>query len=205
VEGAAMSTPRTMNTVYALFPDPDSVQRAVDGLRSSGVPADDIVVMSSEPIEEYEFSQRDAATWLHWIAGVGGIIGLAAATTLLVTTQNAWPIVTSGMPIVAWWPNLIIMFEMTMLGAILATVITLLITALLPGRSLPRFYDTEVADGYILVGIEDARDAARAAGGSSSRSSSQQRHSRLWTLSGFESLPRNHRIPPVFTVTCSTA
>ena len=27
------------------------------------------------------------------------------------------------MPIVAWWPNIIIMFELTMLGAILVTVV----------------------------------------------------------------------------------
>ena len=90
-------------------------------------------------------------------------MGLAAATALLVTTQNAWPMVTSGMPIVAWWPNLIIMFELTMLGAILATVLTLFVTALVPRRDLPRFYDPEVADGYILVGVEDAQDEARTA------------------------------------------
>jgi hypothetical protein len=149
------------NTVYALYSDPDSVQRAVEGLRGAGVAADDIAVMSSEPYEEHEFSHRDSATWLHWIAAAGGALGLAAATALLVYAQTAWPIVTSAMPIVAWWPNLIIMFEMTMLGAITATVITLLVTALLPGRRLPRFYDAAVSDGYILVGVEDAKDVAR--------------------------------------------
>ena len=144
-------------TVYALYDDPASVQRAVDGLRRAGVAEDEIAVMSSEPYEEYEFSHRDSATWLHWIAGGGGALGLSAAVALLVYAQTAWPIVTSAMPIVAWWPNLIIMFEMTMLGAILATVITLFITAMVPGR-LPRFYDPAVAQGYILVGVEDAKD-----------------------------------------------
>lgn len=148
-------------TVYALYTDPDSVQRAVEGLRGAGVAEDDIAVMSSEPFEEYEFSHRDSATWLHWIAGVGGAVGLTAATAFLVYAQTAWPIVTSAMPIVAWWPNLIIMFEMTMLGAILATVITLFMTAMLPSRKLPRFYDPAVSDGYILVGVEDAKDVAR--------------------------------------------
>lgn len=157
-----MKPRKGVRTVYALYEDPDTVQRAVEGLRAAGIPEDQIVVMSSEPYEEYEFSHRDSATWLHWIAGVGGAIGLTAATALLVTTQNAWPIVTSGMPIVAWWPNLIIMFEMTMLGAILATVITLFMTAMIPGR-LPRFYDAEVANGYILVGVEDAKDEGRIA------------------------------------------
>jgi hypothetical protein len=149
--------------VYALFPDPDAVQRAVNALRAAGVAEQEIIVMSSEPYEDYEFSHRDSATWLHWIAGCGGAVGLAAATGLLVLTQNAWPIVTSGMPIVAWWPNLIIMFEMTMLGAILATVVTLFMTALFPGRARPRFYDAEVADGHILVGVEQTGDEARIA------------------------------------------
>jgi hypothetical protein len=163
VEGEPVKARTGVRTVYALFESPDAVQRAVESLRGAGVPENEIVVMSSEPYEEYEFSHRDSATWLHWIAGVGGAIGLAAATGLLVTTQMAWPIVTSGMPIVAWWPNLIIMFEMTMLGAILATVITLFMTAMVPGRRMPRFYDREVADGYILVGVEDAKDQDRIA------------------------------------------
>ena len=158
-------------TVYALYSDPGSVQRAVEELRGAGIGEDEIAVMSSEPFEEYEFSHRDSATWLHWIAGAGGALGLTAAAALLVYAQTAWPIVTSGMPIVSWWPNLIIMFEMTMLGAILATVITLFMTAMVPGKKLPRFYDTAVADGRILVGVEDAKDetrvanALRAAGG----------------------------------------
>jgi hypothetical protein len=158
-----MTPARSARTVYALFSNPDAVQRAVDGLREAGVPENEIAVMSSEPFEEYEFSHRDSATWMPWIAAAGGAAGLAAATALLVVTQNAWPIVTSAMPIVGWWPNLIIMFEMTMLGAILATVVTLFITALAPGRKRPRFYDPEIADGYILVGVEDASDEARTA------------------------------------------
>jgi len=145
------------NTVYALYTDPESVQRAVDGLREAGVAEDDIAVMSSEPFEEYEFSHRDSATWLHWIAGAGGALGLAAAVALLVYAQTAWPIVTSGMPIVAWWPNLIIIFELTMLGAILATVIGLVVTAGL-GR-MRGLYDPEVTEGAILVGVENPAGA----------------------------------------------
>jgi hypothetical protein len=145
-------------SVYALFREPSSVQRAVDGLRAAGIGEREIVVMSSEPFEEHEFSHRDSATWLHWIAGLGGAMGLITATLFLIATQNAWPIVTSGMPIVAWWPNLIIMFEMTMLGAILATVCTLFMTALVPGRNAIAFYDPEISDGYIAVGVERSED-----------------------------------------------
>ncbi len=142
-----------MTALYALYDDPHAVQRAVDGLRAAGLADADIVVMSSEPFEEYEFSHRDSANWLRWIAGFGGVTGLGVAYWLTSYTQQAWPLVTSGMPIVSPWPNLIVIFEMTMLGAILATVVTLLITAKLPSR-LPRLYDPEVTNGYILVGVQ---------------------------------------------------
>jgi len=46
----------------------------------------------------------------------------------------------SGPTRTSWWTNLIVMFELTMLGAILAIVLTLLVTAGLRGpRS--RLYD----------------------------------------------------------------
>lgn len=146
-----------MTAIYGLYDDPDVAQRAVDGLRAAGAPDADIVVMSSEPFEEHAFGQRDHATWMPWIALLGGVTGCGLGYWLTSATQRAWPIVTSGMPIVAPWPNLIVIFEMTMLGAIVASVVTLLVTARLPGR-LPRLYDPEVSNGYILVGI--ARPAA---------------------------------------------
>ena len=90
-----------MNAVYALYDNPAAVQRAVDGLRAAGVADADIQIMSSEPFEEYEFGHKDSASWIHWIAGVGGIVGLASAYFLTTVTQQSWPLRTSGMPIVA--------------------------------------------------------------------------------------------------------
>jgi hypothetical protein len=149
-----------MNAVYSLFADPGSAQRAVDRLRAAGVADHDITVISSEPFEGYPFSQRDKATWLFWIAPAGGLLGLAFGVWLTTMIQRAWPIMTGGMPIVAWWPNLIIMFELTMLGGILATVITLVISAKLPfGAST--IYDPAVADGKILVGVEKPAESVR--------------------------------------------
>lgn len=147
-----------MKSVYGLYADSDGAQRAVDRLRAAGVAEREITIVSSEPIEDCEFSSRDKATWLYWLAGAGGVVGSLLALWLTTHTQTAWPIVTGGMPIVAWWPNLIIMFELTMLGAILATVITLFITAGIPfGKAAP--YDPEVSDGRILVGVENPQIA----------------------------------------------
>jgi len=148
-----------MSALYALYDDGDAAQRAVNGLRKAGVADSAITVISDQPMEAYEFGQMDRQTPIWYIASFGGLVGLAFGTWLTRMTELAWPLPTGNMPIVAWWPNLIIMFEMTMLFAILAAVITLLVTARLPGRR-PALYDPDVMNGKILVGVENPRDAA---------------------------------------------
>jgi ActD protein len=143
--------------IYGLYSDPESAQLAVDKLRRQGVRNDSITVVTSQPYEEYEFSHRFKQTWIFWIAAGGGALGLALGLGLALLTETSWPIVTGGMPIVAWWPNIIIMFELTMLGAILATVVGLFITTELPTRK-SRVYDPEVSQGKILVAIEKPAD-----------------------------------------------
>lgn len=149
-----------MKCVYGLYSDPHVAQQAVDNLRAAGVADTEITVISSEPFEHFEFGHRDAKTAMPWIAIAAGIIGLFATYYLLGASQRSWALVTSGMPVAPNWTNMIIIFEMTMLAAILATVVTLLITAGLPSKG-GKMYDTEVSDGYILVGVENPADAAR--------------------------------------------
>ena len=149
-----------MRAIYGLYNDPHVAQQAVDNLRAAGVADADITVISSEPFDHFEFGHRDAKTPMPWIAAGAGVLGLAASYYLLGASQLSWPLKTAGMPIVPLWTNLIIMFEMTMLSAIIATVITLLVTAGLPSRG-GKMYDPEVSDGYILVGIENPSDGAR--------------------------------------------
>jgi hypothetical protein len=148
-----------VSAVYALYSTPGGAQRAVDNLHAAGVGDHRITIVSGEPYEEQEFAHRERATWMWYIAAGGGLLGLATATWLTRMTEVAWPLPTGNMPIVAWWPNLIIMFELTMLGGILAAVITLLVAAKLPGRRTA-LYDPEVMDGKILVGVDNPSDQA---------------------------------------------
>jgi hypothetical protein len=147
-----------MKAVYGLYADGSSAQQAVNRLRAAGLSDREITILSAQPMEDFEFGHIDRKNWLWWIACGGGLVGMAAAFGLTWLTEMSWPINVGGLPIYAWWPNLIIIFEMTMLGAILATVIGLAITAGL-GRS-GGLYDPEVTDGSILVGVENpAADA----------------------------------------------
>jgi hypothetical protein len=142
-----------VKAVYALYPDGQAAQQAISRLHAAGLSDRDITIQSAQPMEDFEFGHRDKATWMWWIACAGGLIGMASALGLAWITEVAWPIDVGGLPIFAWWPNLIITFELTMLGAILATVLTLVVAARL-GRG-SAIYDPEVSDGKILVGVTD--------------------------------------------------
>src|SRR5204863_10099662 len=146
-----------MKAIYALYPTPVSAERAFEHLQSAGVNDRDIVVLSSEPHEEYEFAHRDRKSWMTWIAALGGFIGMGTGYSLTAITQRMWEINTGGMPIVTNWTNMIVIFELTMLGVVFSSVITLLITARLPGRA-PEIYDPEIADGKILIGVSNFRE-----------------------------------------------
>jgi Protein of unknown function (DUF3341) len=150
-----------MKAVYGLYPTGQVAQQAVNRLRAAGVADRDITIMSSQPMEDFEFGHMGGKTWMWWIACGGGLLGMATAIGLAWVTEMSWPINVGGLPTFAWWPNLIIIFELTMLGAILATVMTLLVTA---GLGRPSsFYDPAVSDGKILVGVANPPDANVAA------------------------------------------
>ena len=148
-----------MKAIYGLYLHGRSAQRAVDRLRTAGVPDAAITVLTSEPREDCEFSHMHARTKMWWIACGGGLTGFLVALGLLVYAETSWPIVVGDLPIVAWWPNLIILFELTMLGSILATVITLVVGALVSDRKAT-LYDPAVTEGQILVGVEDPSSAS---------------------------------------------
>jgi Alternative complex III, ActD subunit len=154
-----------MTGIYALYSDPDSAQRAVNSLRAGarelGIRAKDIRVLSSEPFEDEEFTVRESRSAMPWIAALGGVIGGLGGYALTTFTQRSYPLPTGGMPVSPLWTNGIIIYELTMLGAILATVFTLVISARLPNWRT-QLYDRAVADGRILVGVVNPPEAARA-------------------------------------------
>ena len=151
-----------MKAIYGLYAHGASAQSAVDRLRAAGVADRDITVLSPEPREDLALSHMHPRTYMWYFACLGGVIGFSTATALAYVSETSWPINVGGLPIVAWWPNLIIMFELTMLGAIAATVITLLVSGEL-ALSRRGIYDPEVTSGSILVGVENPPDSSVAA------------------------------------------
>ena len=79
-------------------------------------------------------------------------------------TQLAFPLVTGGKPILSIPPMTIIVYEGTMLGAILFTVIGIIIESRLP-RIFMGAYDTRITEGYIGVSVTADEDRIEPAEG----------------------------------------
>jgi Protein of unknown function (DUF3341) len=152
-----------MKAIYGLFSNAESALNAASALRSQSselhIRPESITVISSEPIEEEIAASGQGHSWMPWIAVAGGILGGTGGYSLAAFTQRTYPLPTGGMPIVALWPTGIVMYELTMLGAIVATIITLLIATKLP-RYRNRIYDPAVSHGKVLVAlVESSPDA----------------------------------------------
>ncbi len=145
---------KNREVLYGLYSTPQAAQRALDALRDAGVDEGNLAVLSSEPYDEYEFGRRGRETAMPWLAVLGGLLGGLGGYLLATWTQQAHPIPTGGMPIVTLWADGIITYEMTMLGAILATVLTFLAATPLPNWRLGT-YDPDVSSGKILIGLEE--------------------------------------------------
>ncbi len=153
-----------MKALYALYSDPDAAQRAVNALKTTGgswgIAERQIVVVTAEPFDGYDFSDEHSQTHIFLLASMGGIVGAILGLLLTRFTQLSYPLPTGGMPIVTWWTNGIIIYEMTMLGAIVWTLVTLLVTSRLPHFG-PSLSDPAIWHGKILVGITDPPEEAR--------------------------------------------
>ena len=115
---------------------------------------------SIERLSRYEFGNVDKATWMWWLACLGGLSGMSVGFGLAWITETSWPMNVGGLPTFAWWPNLIIIFELTMLGSILATVATLVVSALLPAKGGSLYDPAVTVEGKRLVGVENPPEAS---------------------------------------------
>lgn len=154
-----------MNAIYGLYPDPDSAQRAFNVLERAqselGFQDRDIAVLSGEPYEEYGFGQREHKTRMPWLAALGGLAGGLSGWWFVAFSQKSYPMTTGGMHLVTKWSNGIITYELTMLGAILTTLFTLLITARIPDWRGRKLYDPAISNGKILIGVTNPPEKAR--------------------------------------------
>lgn len=134
--------------VLGLFEDLDSAVAGVDNLNEMGYGRSDFEVLSNCPFPEGAFGEEQEMHRLGLFPLVGAACGFATGLLVTGATQMAYPLVTGGKPLFSIPPMIIIMYEGTLLAAVLFTVIGVLFESRLPrlGSSL---YDTRITAGYI--------------------------------------------------------
>jgi mono/diheme cytochrome c family protein len=150
--------------LLGLFHEATPVAETVAGLRELGVPDDHIQVLSGVPYLPAMLGRKHAYQRLVPIALSGAAVGLIGALFLVVGTPLLYPVQVGGQSIVPVPPSIIIVFELTMLGTLVATLGGLLAELRFPIMG-HRGYDSRVTEGHIgvLVQVPDAQ-VARAEG-----------------------------------------
>jgi mono/diheme cytochrome c family protein len=137
-------------SVLGLYHEATSTADIIDRLRELEVPDDDITVMSGVPYTPEMLGRRPFYERLVPFALIGAAGGFLAALFLTVVTPYLYSIPVGGQPLVPGPPTIIIVFEFTMLGTLLATFGGLLAEIAFPavGR---HDYDYRITEGHIGV------------------------------------------------------
>jgi len=139
-------------TCLVKFAQPNDARIAIRRLIQAGIGPESMEVMTSQPIHGEPFIPDMKPTQLRTWAICGAALGLLGGLSLATITALNYPLIKGGMPIVAPWTVGLITYETTMLGAVLATLVGLLVELRLPNfKNLP--YDPSVVDGGVVLAV----------------------------------------------------
>jgi hypothetical protein len=148
--------------LMGLFQDPEQAAGAMTKLKEDGFPVEDLDVYSGSPFPEGSFGEHEPEMRLYMFPLVGALVGFAIGLLWTAGTQISYPLVTGGKPLLSIPPMTIIMYENTMLGAIIFTVLGVLFESRLPRASLG-LYDSRITEGYIGIALRSPEDRVEAA------------------------------------------
>jgi hypothetical protein len=141
--------------LLALYNNFDEAEAVVSELRNSDIKgfsaADDLVVKS--PIEHPEVEEflGEKPVYVQWFTLIGASLGGFLAFWLIAGSQgNFYAQMKGGKPIVPIPPDLVLTYEMFILGGVYITVLGFLICAGLPARRSP-LYSAKVSEDQIGV------------------------------------------------------
>ena len=147
----------SLRSVLGLFKNEDAAADAMDALRAAGFAQNEYEVLTGTPYPEGTFGEAEPVHKLFRFPLIGAACGFIVGLVLTTGTQLAYPLVTGGKPILSIPPMAIILYEGTLLGAILFTVFGILFESRLP-RLLMGAYDTRITEGYIGVAVTTAEE-----------------------------------------------
>ena len=144
--------------ILGLYETPDAAADAVENLQGASVDSNDYDILSGTPYPEGTFGEPPVEHKLYVFPLAGAAIGLTLALFEGFGTQLAFPMVTGGKPILSVPPMIILAYELTLLGAILFTVLGIIFESRLP-RVVKGLYDERRTEG--LIGVVCTFDEGR--------------------------------------------
>jgi hypothetical protein len=144
-------------SVLGMFLDEDVAADALDALKAEGYTTSEYDILTGTPYPEGTFGEAEPVHKLFRWPLVGAVCGFIVAIVLTAGSQLAYPLVTGGKPILGIPPMTIIIYEGSMLGAIIFTVIGIVFESRLP-RLFMGAYDTRITEGYIGVTVTTEED-----------------------------------------------
>ncbi len=106
--------------LMAEFREKEAVAAAIHTLRANGLSCADLDLFSDEPVR-LPPGVLDRPSRMSLASVLGAIVFGLLATAFVSWTQHNFKLVTGGMPLFSFWATGVITYEMTMLGAIVAT------------------------------------------------------------------------------------
>jgi hypothetical protein len=138
-------------SILGVFRDPDSTANAVESLTQAGFGEENYDILTGSPYPEGAFGESHTKHRVYVWPLAGAACGFAVALLLTSATQLSYPVVTGGKPLLSIPPMLIIMYEGTMLGAIIFTILGVIFESRLPRPGGVGVYDTRITEGYLGV------------------------------------------------------
>lgn len=146
-----------------LFTEPEAIIAALEDLRAAGFHGTDIEVLSGTPYPSGTFGEEERPHHLFAFALGGAALGFVVSLLVTIGMQISYPMVTGGKPILSIPPMLNVIYEGTLLGAIIFAFIGAVFESRLPDfRSPP--YDARITQGYLGLHVHyeaaDSRSTA---------------------------------------------
>ena len=139
-------------SIIGVYTDENTAADSLDALNSAGYETNEYEILTGTPYPEGTFGEHEPKHTLYRWPLIGAACGFIVGLMLTAGTQIAYPLVTGGKPVLGIPPMAIIMYEGTMLGAILFTIIGILFESRLP-RLFMGAYDTRITEGYIGITV----------------------------------------------------
>jgi hypothetical protein len=150
-----------MSALLGLYANADGAARAMSALRGAGVAPAHMEVLTDSPYPEGAFGEEPAQHRLFVFPFVGAVCGLVIGVLVTVATQLAYPVVQGGKPLLSIPPMINVIYEGTLLGAIVLTVVGVIFESRLPDFTGDP-YDPRISEGMVGVLVTRLSDRAAA-------------------------------------------